>query len=598
MSLPPTHLRPNAFWLIFLAEPSDAASLSDAANLAPFMRAAAYRSAEGDYLVYLNARFSPDRGPTEKTTLVQRQQVALLSKARLVLDPAKITIQPIGKLGARLFFAEHHGATHVTDDLAALLALTQQARTIDWASCAHFLHLGTPRPGRTLAANVWAVDRGHNLVLTRRGPRLSEAPPTPVDQGSLLSTTTLKDLLQGSLQDVGKNPGLLLSRGIDSSLLLALRAQAGQSYRAAFTAEFDPGYGINETEDAAATARLYGVEHVRVPVGIGEALAQLPEIVAAPTPMASWTAIAHRVIADRARALGCDALVSGLGSDELFCGYTSMAEYLFQLTAGLRASNLEAVSWPDLIRSRSEPTSSHPLVYRGIAEFFEFDELRDLPDRPAHRADVVDDHINLLNEYIEARPEKDILGYLIYHEIRHRLPSTLMPSFATNGLLSSGTIYPFLSDRIVSWSQSLTLADRISADTEKVWHKSIVYALARETLPRWAWDRPKGIYTVPMTPWLSEEPVRSWFAEQLIDSDDLLETLLSPAAFRRWRVTRDQMLSGGEGLILISRVEAGSSCCCSTGCAGSARRACPAVHGRPHPPTRSRWHGTPLPGLG
>src|SRR5581483_8672736 len=109
--------------------------------------------------------------------------------------------------------------------------------------------------------------------------------------------------------------GIFLSGGVDSTYLSATAVALGAPPRRAFTAGFNPLYGMNEIQYAAAVAEWLGLSHEVVPLDGGQAAELLETVVlAAAEPTAAWACLTHVQILARARALGVQGLLSGLGA--------------------------------------------------------------------------------------------------------------------------------------------------------------------------------------------------------------------------------------------------------------------------------------------
>jgi asparagine synthase (glutamine-hydrolysing) len=121
--------------------------------------------------------------------------------------------------------------------------------------------------------------------------------------------------------------GAFLSAGIDSSALVGLMRDAGQSDIQTVTLAFEEFKGTRDDEAplAAEVARLYGTRHTTRTVTEQEFRADLPRIMEA-MDQPTIDGINTWFVSKAARELGLKVALSGLGGDELFGGYPSFVD--------------------------------------------------------------------------------------------------------------------------------------------------------------------------------------------------------------------------------------------------------------------------------
>ena len=117
--------------------------------------------------------------------------------------------------------------------------------------------------------------------------------------------------------------GLLLSGGLDSSLLVALLAEAGCSELLTFSVGFEdePEEKGSEFEYSDPVAQRYATRHHRFTIPNSEVLARLPEAVDnMAEPMVAQDAVAFYLLGERV-SKEVKVVQSGQGADEVFGGY-------------------------------------------------------------------------------------------------------------------------------------------------------------------------------------------------------------------------------------------------------------------------------------
>ena len=117
--------------------------------------------------------------------------------------------------------------------------------------------------------------------------------------------------------------GILLSGGLDSSLLVALLAEAGCSDLVTFSVGFEdePEEKGNEFEYSDLVAEMYDTRHHRIHIPNAEVLSRLPEAVDHMSePMVGQDSVAFYLLGERV-SQEVKVVQSGQGADEVFAGY-------------------------------------------------------------------------------------------------------------------------------------------------------------------------------------------------------------------------------------------------------------------------------------
>lgn len=177
------------------------------------------------------------------------------------------------------------------------------------------------------------------------GDAWRQAPvPARHDSVGLLVRDAVRESVQRHL--VSDVPvGVFLSGGIDSGALAGLMAEAGVRNLVGVTVTYDEFAGRPEDEAPAAAliARHFGIHHVTRKITREEFVADLPRILDAmdqPSIDGVNTWYAAKAVAEQ----GLKVIVSGVGGDELFQGYSHFREIprllrLRQATGAIPFSN-------------------------------------------------------------------------------------------------------------------------------------------------------------------------------------------------------------------------------------------------------------------
>lgn len=262
--------------------------------------------------------------------LVGMFAVALVDskRNRVVFARDRLGIKP-------LYFAEVGGTIRFASTLPALVASGGVDTSIDEVALHHYLswHSIVPAP-RTILRGVSKLPPATIRIINADGGHRDRVYWKPAyvrdPQRNEWTADDWQEAVHASLRTaverrlVADVPvGVLLSGGLDSSLLVALLAEAGQPGLTTFSIGFD-GAGDESGDEfiySDLVAREFGTDHHRLHIptaefapAIGEALAAMSE------PMASHDVTAFFLLS-KAVAEHLKVVQSGQGADEVFGGY-------------------------------------------------------------------------------------------------------------------------------------------------------------------------------------------------------------------------------------------------------------------------------------
>jgi len=180
---------------------------------------------------------------------------------------------------------------------------------------------------------VYEFPPGHYMDQTGRitcFAKLPDTPPVPMRTDIDEITTAVRDIINRSFRnriDFSVETGSLLSGGIDSSVITAI---AGKAYRKKFgkNARIKTfALGVGESEDikcARVMADFIGSDHHELIVDLEQMMDVLPEVIyylESFDPSLVRSSVPNYLISRYAGKEGIEVLLSGEGSDEVFCGY-------------------------------------------------------------------------------------------------------------------------------------------------------------------------------------------------------------------------------------------------------------------------------------
>jgi asparagine synthase (glutamine-hydrolysing) len=240
-----------------------------------------------------------------------RDGTLLLARDRVGIKPLHYTVA-----GDRLYFG-----SEIKSILAAI-----EAPALDLAALDHYLSfLYTPRDA-TIFAGIRKLPPGHALRWRRGEIDVTRYWQMPADERMPASEGEAVEALREVLRDAVRSHlmsevplGAFLSGGVDSSLVVALMAEASPRPISTFSIGFDDPQ-FDELDHARVVARHFGTDHHEFVVK-PDALAIIDDIIEHfDEPFGDWSAIPTWYVSEMARR-HVTVVLSGDGGDELFGGY-------------------------------------------------------------------------------------------------------------------------------------------------------------------------------------------------------------------------------------------------------------------------------------
>jgi asparagine synthase (glutamine-hydrolysing) len=228
-----------------------------------------------------------------------------------------------------LYYRRYGRALAFASELKGLLADPECPRRLDAGALDHYLAFGYVPGGGCLLQGIAKLPQGHALTFDvrtndfRTWPYWSLPRPEPSTHTDEELVEELERLLTDSirLRLIADVPvGIMLSGGLDSSLVTALAARVSPGRVKTFNISF-PGYGtFDESPHARLVARHFDTEHVEL-AAEPAAIEVLPELVRQfDEPIADSSMIPTYLVSRLIRQQATVAL-GGDGGDELFGGY-------------------------------------------------------------------------------------------------------------------------------------------------------------------------------------------------------------------------------------------------------------------------------------
>ncbi|HDP88670.1 MAG TPA: N-acetylglutaminylglutamine amidotransferase [Thioalkalivibrio sp.] len=409
-----------------------------------------------------------------------------------------------------LYYSQTGEHFRFASSIQALLAAGGVDTALDPVALHHqfSLHAVVPAP-RTVLQGVRKIPPAHTLTVEVDGStRLSRywrleatRPAEPRTEAEWIEAIhqALKDAVDKRLRIADVPVGVLLSGGLDSSLLVGLLAEAGVEDIRTFTVGFEdqPEEKGGEFEYSDQVVERFNTRHYKYHIPNSEVLRRLPEAVDAMTePMVGQDAVAFYLLSEQV-SQEVKVVQSGQGSDEVFGGYFWYPE-------------MDAAQGSHLERFRSH------YFDRDHAEFAEMLE-------PAH---VGEDHTSVLIDELLNEP-----GAETFIDAVLRLDTTTLivddPVKRVDNMTMAWGLearVPFLDHELVE------LAARMPPELKlRDGGKYALKKIARGLMPDSVIDRPKGYFPVPALKYVRGEFLE--FMRDILDSQAARERGLYRRAY-------------------------------------------------------------------
>lgn len=378
-----------------------------------------------------------------------------------------------------LYFAQTNGALRFASTLPALVASGDIDTSIDRVALHHYMtwHAVVPPP-RTILNGVRKLPPATIRTIEADGSTSDHTYWRPVHSRTVEDAERpfeeWRDMVLEALRTAVRRRmvadvpvGVLLSGGVDSSMIVGLLAEEGQKGLATYSIGFEEAHGEKGDEFVYSDliADHYGTNHHKIFIPSEEMRSNLPlAIKAMSEPMVSYDNIGFFLLS-REVSRTIKVVQSGQGADEVFGGY--------HWYPPMAASNDAVSDYANAFFDRSHAklaTHLNPEYLADRDESLEFVKAHfAMPgaDDPVDKALRIDTNVMLVDD-----PVKRVDNMTMAWGLEARVP--------------------FLDHELVE------LAGRIPAE-HKLAHggKGVLKEAARKVIPAEVIDRPKGYFPVP-----------------------------------------------------------------------------------------------------
>lgn len=432
-----------------------------------------------------------------------------------------------------LFYAVTEGTLRFASELKALFADPAFPRRVNRDALDCYLAMGYVPGARCILDGVSKLPPAHALTFeiatgAATVRRYWQLPPKPSGPAEDAPESELLDELESLLENAVRRQlvadvpvGILLSGGVDSSLVTAMAARAAPKVKT-FTIRF-PGHGAyDETEHARLIARHFATEHIELEAA-DSTVDLLPRLARQfDEPLVDSSMIPTFLVSQLIRAQ-CTVALGGDGGDELFGGYPHYPRVLWMQD---RVGAL-----PRIARAAIGGTAARllPVGFKGRnwLEGLGVDLRTGVPliatifDRRArHRLMAPRGPWALVAEGIrEARLpiSPDLLQRATRLDFENYLAEDILVKVDRASMLSSLEVRaPFLDYRIIEFAFG-KVPSRFKATRSS--RKVLLKKLCGRLLPPTFDSERKQGFSIPLAQWLRSGPWHDFFQELLLNSE-------------------------------------------------------------------------------
>jgi asparagine synthase (glutamine-hydrolysing) len=395
-----------------------------------------------------------------------------VSQRRLMLARDRLGIKP-------LYYNHTDNYIRFASNTQALLAAGEVDTSLDPVALHHHFSLHAVVPGpRTILngirklppAHIMLIDEQNNHQTHRYWDYGARRPDRAMTEQDWQQAT--HDALMAAVEKrrlaADVPVGVLLSGGLDSSLLVALLCEAGVTNLKTFSVGFEdmPEEKGSEFEYSDQVVARYQTEHYKFHIANDQVLKRLPEAVASMAePMVGQDAVAFYLLAERV-SQEVKVVQSGQGADEVFGGYF----WYPHMAAETGGSYAERFARHYFDRDHDEFLAMlHPSLH-GID----------------HTSAYVQQHLEAVDadEYLDRVLHLDVTTLIVDDPVK-RVDNMTM----AHGLEAR---VPFLDHELVELVAQMPPSLKLAEGG-----KGILKSIARPLLPAAVIDRPKGYFPVP-----------------------------------------------------------------------------------------------------
>ena len=445
----------------------------------------------GDTEVILNAYAEWGKDCVAKLTGMFAFAIWDENKQELFIARDRLGIKP-------LYFSQHKNYFRFASNTQALLAAGDVNTAFDPVGLHHHLtlHAVAPAP-TTILKGIRKVPPAHYVLISQHGKVITQRywqlqanqihQQRTEEEWQEAVHAALRLAVERRLHIADVPVGVLLSGGLDSSLLVGLLAESGisdiQTYSVGF--EDQPEEQGNEFEYSDAVVEKFSTQHLKFYIQNEEVMKRLHEAIEhMAEPMVGQDAVAFYLLAEQV-SQHISVVQSGQGADEVFGGY-------FWYPKMQAENNFSVESFAKHYFDRSHTEIVETLNTEFIEEDFTTEKISQLLDAAG------------TEDFLAAVLQMDVTTLIVDDPVK-RVDNMTM-AFGLEARV------PFLDHELVELAMQMPTEYKI-----KNGGKYLLKKIARGLLPDKVIDRKKGYFPVPALKYVRGEFLS--FMQDILNSD-------------------------------------------------------------------------------
>jgi len=461
-----------------------------------------------------------------------------------------------------LFYNYSNGVLRFASELKGLMVDNSLPKKINSESLDFYLSFGFIPGGNCILEGFKKLPAAHSLVYKLNEDRISVKKYWNLPSYSGLTNKPLLDELEGLLEESVKNQlqadvpvGILLSGGVDSSLITAMAARHTDKIKT-FNVRF-PGSGkFDETEYARLISKNFNTEHIELEASKVDADLLIKLAKQFDEPIVDSSMIPTFLISQLVRK-HCKVVLGGDGGDELFGGYEHYSRLvlmqkiikfipslLLRKKIALFSENffpngMKAKNWISSLKY--DFNTDIPL----IANYFDPKSRKKLMRGLSPNWTIAAEEML----YGYSIKSDDLLQSLTRFDFSNYLTEDILVKVDRASMLNSLEIRaPFLDKNLIEFA-FMKVPSKLKANSKN--KKILLKKLSSKILPiNFDLNRKQG-FSIPINDWLKEGSFRDFFYNILLDR----QTIFDKQSIQELLKAQDKGLNNGERLFALVMFE-------------------------------------------